>query len=255
MEKTNYHTHTTRCNHAYGTDEEYVIKAIEGGYKVLGFSDHAPIPIYSFENERIRMKKNEMQEYVDSILALKEKYKNQIEIYVGLECEYFPDRVEWFKKLKEDYKLDYLILGNHFHRFCVSETYYGNFSYCNDQVIEFYLDDLHQGIKSGIYDMVAHPDLFMRSYRRNDEKAFAAFEQICLWSIEYDIPLEYNLNGLKISSFYPNEELFKIAGKHGCKVIMNGDTHNPEDFTDFELYNEGLNNLMSYGCNVIERLF
>ena len=40
----NYHTHTTRCNHASGTEKEYVEAAIETGLKVLGFSDHTPYP-------------------------------------------------------------------------------------------------------------------------------------------------------------------------------------------------------------------
>ena len=39
----NMHTHTTRCHHAAGEDREYVEKAIEAGYDVLGFSDHAPM--------------------------------------------------------------------------------------------------------------------------------------------------------------------------------------------------------------------
>lgn len=43
----NLHTHTYRCHHAKGTDEEYVIKAIENGYDLIGFSDHAP---YLFPN-------------------------------------------------------------------------------------------------------------------------------------------------------------------------------------------------------------
>ena len=40
--KHNYHTHTTRCHHAEGSDEDYIIEAIKAGYKTLGFSDHAP---------------------------------------------------------------------------------------------------------------------------------------------------------------------------------------------------------------------
>ena len=40
----NYHTHTWRCMHASGTEREYVEKAIEGGLKILGFSDHTPMP-------------------------------------------------------------------------------------------------------------------------------------------------------------------------------------------------------------------
>ena len=39
---TNYHTHTTRCGHAEGTEEEYILTALRCGYKVLGFSDHTP---------------------------------------------------------------------------------------------------------------------------------------------------------------------------------------------------------------------
>ena len=41
MIKTNWHTHTSRCGHAVGTDEEYVQAAIQGGLTTLGFSDHA----------------------------------------------------------------------------------------------------------------------------------------------------------------------------------------------------------------------
>ena len=36
--KTNYHTHTARCMHATGSDEDYVLSAIKGGYQELGFS-------------------------------------------------------------------------------------------------------------------------------------------------------------------------------------------------------------------------
>ena len=35
--RNNYHTHTYRCGHAIGTDEEYVLAAIEKGFKENGF--------------------------------------------------------------------------------------------------------------------------------------------------------------------------------------------------------------------------
>ena len=34
MSRVNFHTHTSRCKHAYGKDEEYVISAIENQYKI-----------------------------------------------------------------------------------------------------------------------------------------------------------------------------------------------------------------------------
>ena len=71
----NMHTHTTRCQHASGADEEYVIHAIEAGLDVLGFSDHSP---YLLENEYvspIRMSEKELDGYVDQVLSLKKAYK------------------------------------------------------------------------------------------------------------------------------------------------------------------------------------
>ena len=38
--KYNYHTHTSRCFHAKGKDEEYVLAAIEAGFDEIGFADH-----------------------------------------------------------------------------------------------------------------------------------------------------------------------------------------------------------------------
>lgn len=32
----NYHTHTTRCMHAIGSEEEYILAAISAGYTELG---------------------------------------------------------------------------------------------------------------------------------------------------------------------------------------------------------------------------
>ena len=53
--KTNYHTHTTRCMHATGSDEDYVLSAIKGGYQELGFSDHTPWKYHTDYVSDIRM--------------------------------------------------------------------------------------------------------------------------------------------------------------------------------------------------------
>lgn len=40
MQTFNYHTHTKRCGHADGDDEQYVRAAMMTGFKELGFSEH-----------------------------------------------------------------------------------------------------------------------------------------------------------------------------------------------------------------------
>lgn len=108
--KTNYHTHTTRCMHATGSDEDYVRSAIKGGFKVLGFSDHTPWKYRTDYVADMRMLPEELPDYVDSIRALREKYREQIDIKIGLECEYFPDYIPW---LKEQIKnINWIILSS-----------------------------------------------------------------------------------------------------------------------------------------------
>ena len=62
---TNYHTHTTRCGHAEGTEEEYILTALRCGFKVLGFSDHTPWA-YATPGfvSRIRMLPSQLDDYV-----------------------------------------------------------------------------------------------------------------------------------------------------------------------------------------------
>ena len=72
--KTNYHTHTTRCMHATGSDEEYVLSAIKGGYQILGFSDHTPWKYRTDYVADMRMLPEELPGYVESLRMLREKY-------------------------------------------------------------------------------------------------------------------------------------------------------------------------------------
>lgn len=80
----NLHTHTYRCHHAKGADEEYVIKAIENEYDLIGFSDHAP---YLFPNGYVssfRMLPSDAQNYADSIKELRENTREKLILSLAL---------------------------------------------------------------------------------------------------------------------------------------------------------------------------
>lgn len=124
--KTNYHTHTTRCMHAVGNDEDYVRSAIKGGFQELGFSDHSPWKYHTDFVSDIRMLPEELPEYVESIRALKEKYRNRISIRIGLECEYFPEYTHWLKEIIREYRLDYILFGNHHYHTDEKFPYFGH---------------------------------------------------------------------------------------------------------------------------------
>lgn len=256
--KANYHTHTIRCHHAQGSDEEYVLSAIEGGFDVLGFSDHSPWLYESDFLGAIRMSLIQFDEYYQSLLTLKEKYRSQIEIKIGLECEYFPKYMEWLKKFKEEKQLDYIILGNHFDQSDETGIYYGRG--CNDdQVFIRYIDDCIAGLKTGLYSYLAHPDLFMRSRNEFDELAIRESYRLCNACKEMGIVLEYNLEGMRISRLkeqleYPHPAFWNIAAEVKNKAIIGADAHRPQELKDNKWYQKAIQNLEDLGIEIVETI-
>jgi histidinol-phosphatase (PHP family) len=252
--KTNYHTHTFRCKHAIGTDEDYVQAAISAGIEVLGFSDHTPWPLHSYESGYIRMSLDELPDYITSLIQLRTKYQQQISIKIGLECEYFEDRIKWLRKIKKDYQLDFIIFGNHYHKYEKSDNYYGHYRSNQQGLIKDYLEDAHKALKSGLYDLFAHPDLFVRGLKQFDEDAQSASHQLCQWAKQYNIPLEYNLNGLRANASYPHPEFFRIAGIHHNQVMISYDAHDPKFLLDDQIYQQAYKTLTELGCQIIDVL-
>lgn len=73
--KTNYHTHTTRCMHAVGDDEDYVRSAIKGGFQELGFSDHGP---WKYHTDFVSIPHGEKQDKIKASTCKIQCYKNLI---------------------------------------------------------------------------------------------------------------------------------------------------------------------------------
>ena len=108
---TNYHTHTTRCGHAEGTEEEYILTALRCGFKALGFSDHTPWA-YATPGfvSRIRMLPSQLDDYVLTLRGLREKYADKLtaecsdEEFMALFEQYpeFDDLDDAFVEMEEE---------------------------------------------------------------------------------------------------------------------------------------------------------
>lgn len=110
----NYHTHTWRCRHAEGTEREYIESAIKGGLKILGFSDHTPMPYPGGYVSEVKMDMAQLEGYVDTILELKSEYRRDIQIHLGLEVEYYPGYFDELLEMTGQYPIEYFLLGQHY---------------------------------------------------------------------------------------------------------------------------------------------
>jgi len=232
----NYHSHTFRCGHACGSDEEYIQTAIQSGFKEYGVSDHIFLPGIIHENMRGQF--SQLDDYVKSFTNLKEKYKDQINIHIGFEAEYIEEYKDYYKSLLENHTIDYLILGQHCYYKDGSSypRWYGSMK--GEKGMIRYTDHLIEGIKSGLFSYVAHPDLFSIFHGEWDELAISCSKKIIDTAIEYNLPLEINLCKVRARKYgyiqkdyleiYPNINFWKLVAKTNAHIIVGVDTHNPQ---------------------------
>lgn len=255
-----YHTHTKRCGHASGEDEEYVLAAMANGFNTIGFSDHVFLP--GVVQTGIRGNYEELDDYVNSIRSLQVKYRNEMTIHLGFEAEYYPEYEDYYRQLLSSKKIDYLILGQHNDLLNGRPRWYFGGIISQDKVRK-YKDDAIAGMATGLFKCFVHPDLFMSAYPEFDAFAESITREICEASLKYDVPLEVNLGatryqgkrqiGREVRYPYPYDAFWKIVSEYGCKVLIGVDAHSPNDFkvTPFHVATNIVN---QYHLNYINKL-
>ena len=247
----NYHTHTARCRHAVGTEEEYVLTAIAGGMTHLGFSDHTPFFFPGDYYSKMRMFPEQFPDYTATVLALKEKYAEKIQIHLGLEVEYYPDRIPALLEYIEPYGIEYLLLGQHWVGNEQNEPYCGAPT-DSEMLLARYCDQIIDAMDTGLFSYIAHPDLLKfvgdaQHYRYH-------MGRLCQAAKEKAMPVEINLLGVQTQRHYPRALFWEIAGDVGCDAVLGCDAHRPEDVWDPVAEAQGRKIAAEHGLRLLENI-
>lgn len=190
----NYHTHTYRCKHARGDVADYCQTAIQAGLKVLGISDHTPLPDNRWPE--IRMAITELSDYCQSIEAAQLQF-GELTVLKGIECDYADHYISFYQdELLDRFALDYLIGAVHFFPhdnewICV---YGGTY---DTATLRSYTHHFINAMASGLFALMAHPDLFANAYLTWDAESEACSRAILEAAADLKIPLEINCYGLR----------------------------------------------------------
>lgn len=236
MKKIAFHVHTYRCRHMRDDkkEEEYIKKAIQLGASEIWFTDHAPFPENPFQN---RMLIEELPEYIETLQHLKSKYTSLIDVKIGLEIEYLPNYHEYYKALYDSKIYDVLLLGQHF-------------SFLADGKYTFSLDDksrearllangMIEGIKTGFFSVVAHPDQIFRNQKHWNEEVENIAQEIKMCAHSKGVALEKNIcniYGEQKNNGYREE--FWMDLSENQKIIYGLDAHSVEELEKFLNYSE-----------------
>lgn len=244
---TNHHTHSLYSDGS-SQPEEYIIEAIAKGLKLIGFTEHSPLP---FENP-FSFRKANKDEYIALMQNLKQKYNPKISVYSGMEMDYIPGMSENFSKVKAEYKLDYLIGSVHLVRpenndklwFTDGPDYRTYDQGLNElfggdirKAVTTYYNQLNEMIEIQHFDILGHFDKIKMHNRdrffREDESWYTVLVNETLSLIQdRDIIVEVNTRGIykqRSETTYPGLDILKQVKKMRIPVMVNSDAHKPDE--------------------------
>lgn len=253
MKKVNYHTHTKRCKHAEGMDEEYILNAISNNVHTLGFSDHGP---YKDNRFGLRMDYSELDEYLTTLTVLKDKYKEKINIKIGLEIEYNKNELVYYEYLLK--KFDYLILGQHI--FLSNDNYINSYELKDTSYYIEYAKTISDALDKNIFSFVAHPDLVFLNNNPWDNNCEEACNIIINSAKKNNSILEFNANGIRSGLLnypegkryrYPYKKFWDKVAKNNIKTIVSSDCHTPTQTYDIYM-DKGIELAKEWNLNLVD---
>ncbi len=240
---TNYHSHCSFCD-GRAPLEDFVREAIRQGFSSYGVSSHAPLPFSTHWS----MDYSDIPDYLEEFQTIREKYKERIELYVGLEIDYLNEESHPAVPLFRDLPLDYRIGSVHLlydnrgevvdidcnpQRF--AEIVDNHFSGDLDRVIRLYYERYLRLMEFGAFDILGHADKMHYNascYRPGllDEPGYIRFMDNYIDTIaRKGYLLEINTKAWqKLGTFFPNQRYFRKIREAGIPVVVNSDAHYPE---------------------------
>ncbi len=243
----NYHTHT---RYSDGREElaPFVERALQLGMSQLGFTDHAPV---TFPN-KWSMKWEEMDQYAASFHTLKEHYRNDIELFIGLEIDYIPEVSVPFSHFSRVMSLDYTIGGVHLVRHPGSGKLWFIDGGSEEEYARGLEEVFHNDINLGITcfyqqqiemmqkerpDVLAHFDkLKMHNkgrYFDEDSPMVQQLQQELLQVVKQQGAIvEINTRGIykgRCDELYPSDRLICDCLKAGIPLMLSSDAHHPDE--------------------------
>lgn len=233
-----YHTHHARCGHAVGELEEYVRRGIEIGLSQIGLSDHMPLlhvdPATYYPEMAMPME--ELPRYVEECLTLKERYRGQIDVRVGLEGDYIEGSEDAIGRIVNAYPWDYVIGSVHFLGEWDITDHRQTHGWEGRDILEVYkayYDAVQKAAATGFYDMMGHLDVIKRfGYHPGTEasREVEALENAALAAVaKSGIAMELNASGLSkpCAEMFPSGRMLHEAYRLGIPMTLGSDAHDP----------------------------
>jgi histidinol-phosphatase (PHP family) len=238
---TDYHVHlrpdepdaTAASHFTAGNAERYRTVAAERGIEELGVAEHIyrfTVALGVWEHPFWR---GWAHDDVDAYCAF---VREETDLKLGIEADFVPGREDRIANVLEAREWDYVIGSIHFLRDFSLDT--EEFSVWGsgespERVWRRYFETLAESARSGLFDVIGHPDLVKvwgdraprpdGDLRRYYEPAVEAFA-------ESGVAVEVSTAGLRkpVEELYPSQPFLELLVDAGCPLVLSSDAHVPD---------------------------
>ncbi len=230
-----YHMHTPLCRHAVGEPVEYARIARSRGLAEIGFSDHSPMP-EAFDNWRMAI--DEFPRYLEIVEEARIASAPDLPVRLGLECDWITGCESWIEELAARAPFDYLIGSVHYLEpgWAVDDPDPKWQSRWRDpaaieEIWTKYWSLYVECISSGLFDILAHPDLVKKFGHRPAGDLRRFYEPSIEAARAAGTAFELSTAGLRkpCAEMYPAREFLELAREAGIPLVISSDAHRPEE--------------------------
>lgn len=231
-----YHVHTFRCGHAGGASRDYVRRALDRGLVEMAFTDH--IPLYflaeSARDPRLAMREEQFDEYVREVEELREEFRGQIPIRLGLEADYAEGREEDLRRWLSRADFDVVLGSVH----AVAGDWIdapGSAARFEREGTEFLYAEYYRllagAARTGLFDVLTHFDLPKKHGHRPAEPLLEAEETAITAALSGGCAIEISSAGLRkpVRELYPEPRLIRQMAAAGVPMTFSSDAHAPAE--------------------------
>jgi histidinol-phosphatase (PHP family) len=232
------HTHTSRCGHAVGTDEAFVQAAIDRGLAAIAITDH--LPFYWLPSERhdpfLAMASSELPRYVETVLDLKDRYRGQIEVLLGIEADFVVGCEDVLREELVRHPFDVVLGSVHWiDGWWVdapsSVERYSRGQDVVDTIWKHYCDNLARAASCGLFDVLAHLDLPKKFGFRPSRPFGGRLQEIVAAVRDGGCAVEVSSAGRRrpVGEAYPAADVLRALSAAGVPVVLSSDAHSPAE--------------------------
>ncbi|HTL51041.1 MAG TPA: histidinol-phosphatase, partial [Planctomycetota bacterium] len=190
-----------------------------------------PIPDSFAQSSRMYMEQFDL--YVSVVERARRAMAGKVEVWLGLECDYFPGHEAWLAKQLKSAPFHHVLGSIHPH---LSEY---RKEFWTGNVVAFqekYFEHLGDAAETGLFDTISHPDL-VKNIAPSEwqvERVMGAIER-CLDRIAATgTAMELNTSGLNksVPEMNPGPAMLKAMAERQIPVVVGADAHVPERVAD-----------------------